>query len=267
MPGTIKVKEVVRRISALMQDNNQQFARMPESEIVDFLNDAQRAIYKFLPAACSRIDAIRLVPGTLQSIESIPAAYCKPGDGSTPAVPVIGSLLLDVVCNMGTAGTTPGKAIRQITEGRELLDALNPNWHTEADTVVTNFMFDPRTPRHFYVTPGAHASTQVWARVAYVAEPLLIPNTGTVGSELYADSGNSSTTISVHDEHVDDLVNYCCARLLMKNAQYSASTGMSVESYASQFTGSINAKATAIMGYNPNLTRLPFAPAPMGAAS
>ncbi len=267
MPGTIKVKEVVRRISALMQDNKPQFARMSEQEIIDFLNDAQRAIYKFLPAACSRIDSIKLKPGTLQSIESIAAADCKPGDGSTPTVPIIGSLLLDVICNMSNSGVTPAKAIRPITEGRELLDAFNPNWHAETGTEVSNFLFDPRMPRHFHVTPGADNSTAVWVRVAYVAEPLLIPNTGTVGGELYADTGSNTTTISVHDEHIDDLVNYCCARLLMKNAQYSASTGMSAEAYASQFTGSINAKATAIMGYNPNLKHLPFAPTPIGAAS
>jgi hypothetical protein len=168
---------------------------------------------------------------------------------------------------MGATGTTPGKPIRPITDGRELLDTINPNWHTDAGTEISNYLFDPRMPRHFHVTPGAHATTPVWVRVAYVAAPLLIPNTGTPGAELYATSGASTTAISVHDEHVDDLVNYTCARLLMKNAQYSASTGMSAEAYGGLFTGSINAKAVAIMGYNPNLKHLPFAPSPMGAAS
>lgn len=267
MPGTITVKEVVRRISALLQDNNPQFTRMPEREIVDFLNDAQRAIFTYLPAACSRIDAIKLVPGTLQSIESIPAANCKPGDGTTPAAPVIGSMLLDVLCNMGATGTTPGKAIRPLTGGRESLDAFNPNWHTEVDTAVSNFLFDPRMPRHFHVTPGVHPTTAVWVRVAMVAQPLPIPNTGSPGSELYGQAGSNTTTITVHDEHVADLVNYTCGRLLMKNAQYGAATGMSVEAFATLFTASINAKAVALMGYNPNLTRLPFAPTPAGAAS
>lgn len=267
MPGTIKVKEVIRRISTLMQDSNPQFARMKEVEIVDYLNDAQRAIYTYLPAACSRLDAIKLAPGTLQSIESIPAANCKPGDGSTPATPVIGSLLLDVICNMGSAGTAPGKAVRPLTEGRELLDAFDPTWHTKTGTEAVNYLFDPRMPRHFHVTPGADAVTPIWVRVAYVAQPLLIPNTGTAGAELYANSGSNTTAISVHDEHVADLVNYCCARLLMKNAQYSAATGMSAEAYGTLFTSSINAKSVAIMNYNPNLKHLPFAPSPMGAAS
>lgn len=267
MAGTIRVKEVVRMVSTLLQDNNPQFARMPEREIIDFLNDAQRAIFKYLPAACSRIDAIKLVPGTLQSIESIPAANCKPGDGSTPAVPVIGSMLLDVMCNMGSDGLTAGNAIRAITDGRDVLDSVDPTWHTQRATVVQNYLFDPRTPRHFHVSPGAHATTAVWVRASYIAQPLTITNTAAAGSEAYADSGSSTVTIGVHDEHVDDLVNYVCARLLMKNAQYGAATGMTVEAFASMFTGAINAKSMALMNYNPNLKHLPFAPSPIGAAT
>jgi hypothetical protein len=267
MAGTITVKEVVRRISVLMQDDSPQFARMTEVEIIDFLNDAQRAVFKFLPAACARIDAVKLAPGTLQSIESIAADSCKPGDGSTPAAPIVGSLFMDVVCNMGSAGLSPGRAIRAMTEGREFMDAFSPNWHAEVGVEVKEYTFDPRMPRHFHVTPGVHPNTPVWVRLAYVAEPLLIANTGAPGSELYLADGNNTTTIGVHDEHIDDLVNYTCARLLMKNAQYGAATGMSVEAFGALFTGSINAKAVAIMGYNPNLKHLPFAPSPIGAAS
>jgi len=267
MPGTIKVREVLRRVSVLLQDNNPQFTRYPETEIVDWLDDAQRAIHTFLPSSCSRVDAVRLVPGTLQSIASIPAAFCKPGDGSTPAVPIIGSMLLDIICNMGSDGLTVGRSIRPITDGREMLDVHDPDWHTKAATALTGYIFDPRMPREFHVTPGVHANTQVWARVSYQATPLLIPNTGTPGSELYAQGGASTTAITVHDDHVADIVNYVCARALMKNAQYSAATGMSAEAFGSLFTGSINARSAAVTGHNPNLKHLPFAPTPMGSAS
>lgn len=267
MPGTIKVKEVLRRVSSMLMDSDPQFTRYTESDMVDCLNDAQRAIYKYLPAACSRIDALRLAPGTLQSIEAILAANCKPGDGSTPAAPIIGSLLLDVICNMGAEGTAPGKAIRPITDGRESLDALDPLWHTKVGTELGSFLFDPRTPRQFHVLPGVHASTPVWARVAYVAAPLAIPNTGTPGAPVYHAAGSSEVTISVHDEHIDDIADYCCARLLMRNTQFSSATGMTSAGFVALFTASINAKATTIMGYNPNLKRLPFAPAPVGAAT
>lgn len=265
MAGTITVREVLRRVSVLLQDNDPQFSRQPETELVDWLNDAQRAIYTFLPSACSRIDAIRLTPGTLQSIESIPVAYCKPGDGSTPIVEVVGAMLLDVVCNMGEDGVTHGAAVRAITDGREVLDTLVPNWHTAKDVTIINWVYDPRTPRRFYVYPGAHATTPVWVRIALVAEPVVIANTGTPGAELYPASGSSTVKISVHDEHVDDLVNYCCARALMKNAQFSTATNAGA--FTQMFMGSINAKSQALLGYNPNLKHLPFAPAPIGSAS
>jgi hypothetical protein len=266
MAGTILVKDAIWRISSLLQDVSPQFTRWPEKEIVNWLNDAHLAITKFLPAASSRVDAIKLVPGTRQSIESIAAASCKPGDGSTPAAAILGTQVLDVIRNMGADGLTPGNSIRLLTDGREVMDSLNPGWHSITGTAVTGYMYDPRMPRYFYVTPGVPATPDKWAEVAYTAQPIAIPNTGTAGSELYLVSGVSTTKISVNDEHIDDLVNYVCARAFMKNATFSAN-GPAAANYTALFTGSLNAKVTALTGNNPNLQRLPFAPEPIGAAS
>ena len=265
--ATIKVREALRRCSALLLDDAPQYVRYTETEMVDALNDAQSAVHKYLPSACARVDAIRLVPGSLQSIGAIPAAFCKPGDGSTPAEPIAGSLLNDVICNMGAVGTTPGRAIRLVSDGRESLDAIDPNWRTSSATEIKSFVFDPRTPRHFEVSPPVHASTQVWARVSYVAQPLQIPNTGTPGSELYLAGGANNALLTVHDEHIDDIVYYVCGRMLMKNAQFTGANGMTAATFVSLFTGSINAKAQLISGYNPNLKTLPFAPEPIGRAA
>ena len=266
MAGTILVKDAVWRISVLLNDASPQFARWTEKEIVNWLNDANMAIAKFLPAASSRVDAIKLVPGTRQSIESIAAANCKPGDGSVPAVAIQGTQVLDVIRNMGADGLTPGNAIRLITDGREAMDAQSPGWHAITGAAVSGYMYDPRMPRYFYVTPGVPTTTDKWAEVAYTAQPIAIPNTGTVGAELYLVGGASVAKISVSDEHIDDLVNYTCARALMKNASFAAN-GLSAASYTALFTGSLNAKVMALTGNNPNLQRLPFAPEPIGAAS
>lgn len=266
MAGTILVKDAIWRISTLLQDVSPQFARWPEKEIVNWLNDAHLAITKFLPAASSRVDAIKLAPGTRQSIEAITAANCKPGDGSTPAATILGTQVLDVIRNMGADGLTPGNAIRLLTDGREVMDSQNPGWHAITGTAVSGYMYDPRMPRYFYVTPGVPATPDKWAEVAFTAQPIAIPNTGTAGSELYLVSGNSTTKISVNDEHIDDLVNYSCARAFMKNASFAAN-GPAAANYTSLFTGSLNAKVMALTGNNPNLQRLPFAPEPIGAAS
>jgi hypothetical protein len=263
MAGTTYVRDAIWRIAGLLQDVSPQYTRWPETEIVNWLNDAHLAITKFLPAACSRIDAVKLKTGTRQSIETILAADCKPGDGSTPAVPILGTQVLDVIRNMGADGLTPGKSIRLITDGREVLDTQSPTWHTVTASAVAQFVFDPRMPRYFYVYPGVTGT--VWVEVAYTAQPIKIPNTGTLGSELYKVDGSNTFTIQVADEHIDDLVNYVCARAYMKNAQFG--NGNSAAAFSGMFVNSLNAKVTALTGNSPNLQRLPFAPEPIGQAS
>ena len=265
MAATTRVKDVMWRVSGLLQDVAPQFNRWPETELVNWLNDAQLAITKFLPAAVSRIDAIRLKPGTRQSIETIAAVDCIPGDGTTPVVPIYGVALLDVPRNMGANGATAGNAIPQPVD-RRILDTQRANWHTVSGAVVNQITYDPRTPRHFYVQPAVPASPAVWVEVAYIAQPLQIPNTGTPGAELYTYAGSNAATISVGDEHVDDLVNYICARSYMKNADF-AGNDAKASGFSALFVNSLNAKVAAITGNNPNLQRLPLAIEPLGQAS
>jgi hypothetical protein len=265
MPGTILVREALRRVSKLLQDISPQFINYPEQEAVDALNDAHLAIAKFLPSAASRVDAVKLVPGTQQSIETILAASCKPGDGSTPAAPIYGVSLLGVRRNMGADGLTPGRIIRVVDQ--EVLDAQDADWHlaARAKTAVQVYTYDPLTPLYFSVSPPVHASTAVWVTVAYNAQPIRIPNTGTPGAELYLADGASSATIQIRDEFIDDLVNYVVARANMKDAEWA--DGNKASYFAGLFLGSINAKVQVLTGTNPNLKRLPMAPEPIGAAA
>lgn len=251
MAATTKVKDVVRRISVLMQDTSPQYQRWPEHEIINWLNDGQVAIAKFLPLACSRVDAIKLAAGTRQSIAAIAVADCKPGDGSTPTAPIYGKQLLNPRRNMGADGLTPGSAIRVVE--RDVLDSQDPDWHTRTGSVVRSLVFDPQTPRYFYVSPGVTGS--VWAELAYTADPIAIPAGGAPGSELYLFAGASTATISVDDEFVDDLVNYVVARANMAEKKW-ADKG-AADKHSALFLGSLNAKVAAVMGANPNLTTLP----------
>lgn len=263
MASTIKVKDVLHRISVALQDVSPQFDGWPERELVEWFDDAQMAITKFLPSSCSRLDAFKLKPGTRQSIEAIAAADCKPGDGSTPSGTIYGKQLIDLRRNMGADGLTPGKAIR--VGDRRRKDVQSPMWHTVTGTVVLQFFFDPQTPRYFYVSPAVPASPAVWVEGAFTAQPARIPNTGTAGSELYLWDGANTTVISIDDEHVDDIVNYVLARARMKDIADNK-TG-EASAYTALFTASINAKASALTGHNPNLKRLPMVAEPAAAAS
>lgn len=266
MAGTILVREALRRASNLLNDLvPAQFQRHTERDCVDYLNDAALAIVKYLLTAGSRLDAVKLKPGTRQSIETIAAADCKPGDGSVPAVPILGINLLRVVRNMGAGGLTPGRAIRIVDQ--KMLDAQDPDWHaaSRAKTVVSGFTYDPALPRYFFVTPPVHATTAVWIDLAYNAQPLKVPAGGAPGSEVYLSGGSNAAPIPLPDEYIDDLVNYVVARAKMQNTEWADPIG--AQFFAGLFLNALNGKVAAVSGANPNLKRLPFAPEPIGAAA
>ena len=251
MAAITLVKDVLYRVSVQLHDLSPQFNRWTSRELVSWLSDGQRAIAKYVPTSCSRVDAIKLQPGTKQSIDSVTAANIVPGDGSS-AVDVQGNALQSVLRNMGSDGNTPGKAIRIID--RETLDVSDPNWHTATGTAVSQYVYDPRTPKIFYVSPGVPANGNVWAEISWLTDPVAIDPAGS-----YAWDGNNTTVISIDDKFTDDLVNYILARAYMKDAE-AASNASIAASAAQMFVTSINAQAAAITGVNPNLRALPFAP-------
>jgi hypothetical protein len=254
MPS-ILVKDALFRVSTQLQDIAPQFTRWTERELVNWVNDGQRAIGKYLAFSCARVDAVKLRPGTKQSIELIAADDIKPGDGSAPAA-VRGNYLNDVPRNMGADGLTPGRAVRMVS--RELLDAQNPDWHSYVGSgKVDQFVYDPRTPKVFYVTPAVGVAP-TWVEVSFIADPLEIPNTGTEAAPLYRADGASMAVISIDDKYIDDLLNYVLARAYMKEVDFAASQP-NVAAYTAMFLSSINAQAQAMTGNNPNLTALPFA--------
>ena len=262
MPSML-IKDVLFRVSTQLQDVAPQFTGWTERELVDWLNDAQKAIAKYMPFACVRVDAIKLKTGTMQSIETIASADIKPGDGSAP-VKVFGNFLNDITRNMGVDGLTPGRAVQVIS--REVMDASNPNWHSAVTkNRVDEYTFDIRTPKVFYVSPPIGA-TAVWVEASFMADPVLIPNTGTDIAPLYGMDGASVATITVDDKYTDDLVNYVLARCQFKDADWAMAPG-SAASYMQLFVTSINSQVQAITGNNPNLKTLPFSPQYPAAAS
>jgi hypothetical protein len=263
MASTELVKDVLWRVSLILQDHNPQYQKWSERELVHWLNDAQVAITKFLPSACSRYISRRLRPGSKQSIDTIAPADYRDENGGTPSQPLYGTLLIDVPRNMGANGQTPGRVVRLVD--RKTLDSQTENWHTITGTEVTNFTFDPRAPKDFYVTPAVPASPAVWVEMVLTAQPLKIPAGGPPGSPIYHVGGASTQTITISDEYLDDLVHYVVARAHMKEAEFGDPA--KAVAYTQMFTGSLNAKVTAITGVNPNLQRLPLAVEPLGAAS
>ncbi len=251
MASSLLVKDVLWRACVLLQDAAPQFQYWTEAELVNWLNDAQDAIAKYLPAQCSRLDTLKLKPGTRQSIDTITPANCKNQDGQAPAANIYGNRFLAPVRNMGADGLTPGRAVRMVD--RDVLDTQDPDWHTRTGNSINSVVFDELTPRNFWVTPGA--GPNVWLEISYMAQPTRIPAGGAPSAEIYKVDGNSNTTIGISDENLEELVDYVVARASMKATKYSDSGKAAFHS--ARFLGSINTRVTVATGVNPNLRILP----------
>lgn len=250
MLATTLIRTVVWRLSVLLGDTDPQFGRWPEDELLAWLQEAEGVLFKFLPSAGSRLDGFKLEPGTRQSIALIQPGRLKPGTGITPTMPVLGDTLLGAVRNLGEDGLTPGRAIRTID--RDAIDGVDPMWHTRTGPFVTGLVYDPSTPRDFYVTPGVPAGASRWIEIAYTAQPPAYP---TANPGAYGKNGSASGTIGVRDEHVSDLIDYAMARAHQKDAKH-ADEGLMVM-HTQRFLASLNAKVLAETGTNPNLRMLP----------
>lgn len=253
MASTALVKDVLWRVSVLAGDTAPQFQRFPEVELVDWLRDAQVAIAKYLPSACSRTDAIKLVPGSKQSIDIVAAANCIPGDGVALTAPLYGIELYSVVRNMGADGLTIGKSCNDVD--RSDLDNFDEDWHTKTGTSVQVYMFDERIPTTFYVSPAIPATPAMYAEIAWTALPKVIPAGGAPGAEVYLASGASTQTITIPDKFVDDIVNYMAARAQMKDAKFAEASKSQM--FGTLFGNSMIAQAKALTGVNPNIQTLP----------
>lgn len=251
MASTTLVRHALERVSDQLQDLDPQFERWTQASLVHALNDGQRVLGKYLPNSCARVDAIKLVPGTKQSIELVSAARLLPGDGSTP-VDTHGNRLIGAgFRNMGANGTTPGRAIRPVE--RVVLDQADPLWHTKTGRPVTQITYDPQTPKVFYVSPGVPASGgDVWIEIPWLPDPNPIPLDGD-----YSASGSDATLLSVDDRYVDDVVNYVIARAYMKDADVGASMQLA-GSFSQMFVSSINTQAVAAGLPDPKLRVLPI---------
>lgn len=259
--GTILVREIFRQASFLLEDTAPQFHRFVQRDMIDALNDAQRMLATYIPPSCSRVDVLRLVAGVRQSIAAILPVDVLAGDGIAPDLPVRGTLLLDPIRNMGPDGVTPGRPVRAVP--RHLVEAENPNWSLPANagTRVESVMYDPATPKVFFVAPPVPA-TRLWIELSYNALPATIPDAD--GDTDYGVDGDAAATIGVGDEYATDCVNYVVARMNMQDQQWA--NPAKAAAFASMVLSSVNARAEALTGHNPNLKWLPFAPSPAGVA-
>ncbi|TFH41834.1 MAG: hypothetical protein E4H01_14335, partial [Lysobacterales bacterium] len=155
------VRSILNRASALL--NDEEHVRWEESELLEWLNDGQRAVAKGPSTDAYVLRAnITTVTGTVQTL---------PADAIR---------LVDVVKDVST-----GASVHQTDYA--LVDALASTWRAAATGVAENFFYDERNPKQFEVYPPQASGRSI--EVVYNAQPGNATISGNIIiSDMYADS-------------------------------------------------------------------------------
>ena len=217
----IPAQSVIRRCVETLQDNTS--IRWPVSELVRYLNDAQREVILYRPDAAVTNASVPLVTGSRQNL------------------PVGGTKLVEVVRN--SAGTK--RAVRMVN--REVLDAQLPGWHAQTGvTEILHYMYDPREPRVFYVYPPA-AATGAAVDLSYASMPTDIaePSEGALYTSV---TGN----LGVPDIYGNAVQDYVLYRAYTKDSEYAGNAARAQAHYGAFANAlGVEVKATLAVGPNP----------------
>lgn len=218
---TVTVQSVIDRAQTILQDTTG--IRWPVvTELVLFVNDAQREIALLKPDASAVNTTVTLATGTKQDI------------------PSAGNRLLRVVRNMSAAsGGTGKRSVRLVS--REILDAQTPDWHDPTvsgdaahTAVIKHYIYDEQNPRNFYVYPGVAGNSYV--EIIYSANPTTV-----------AQSGN----LSIPDIFANAVTDYVLFRAYTKDAEYAGNNQRATTHY-NLFIASVTGKGQIDAVTSPN---------------
>jgi hypothetical protein len=154
-------RSILNRSAALL--NDEEHVRWAEAELLEWLNDGQRAIARG-PATDVYVlrDNVSAVAGTVQSLPSNAIR------------------LVDVVRDVSS-----GNAIQQ--SDYAIVDALSSAWRAASAGTAENYFYDERNPLEFEVYPPQSGGEAI--EVVYNAQPGNALITGNIViSDMYADA-------------------------------------------------------------------------------
>ena len=218
----VTVQSVIDRVQAVLQDTTG--VRWPvTSELVLWINDAQREIALLKPDASAVNTTVTLATGTKQEI---------PSDGNR---------LLKVIRNMSASSGGAGKRAIRLVD-LSVLDSQTPDWHDPATTgdaahtnTVKHYSYEESNPRNFYVYPGV--SGNAYVELVYSANPATV---------------TQSDNLSIPDIFANAIMNYVLYMAYMKDAEF-AGNQQRAGSHYQLFTASITGKGQIDAITNPNI--------------
>lgn len=214
----MKVSDLITRARSLLNDEDLNQYRWQDSELIAWLNDAQRAVAILRPDSCPDTKVVTLAAGTKQTI------------------PEENFRLLDIVRNVD-AGGLPGRTVSIIE--RETLDLFDPYWHkAKPKSEARHFTYDERTPTVYFVYPPVTAGAQVEAVFSKYPEKV---------ETLDDDLGLPET-------YFDATLNYLLFRAYSKDTEFTANPQVA-GAYLAAFNGVMGVKTLKANAFSPVMNR------------
>lgn len=203
----ITAKSILQRV--VMQLVDETSIRWTVTELIRYLNDAQREVIVYRPDATATHQTIQLSAGARQTM---------PGNAYK---------LLEVYRNIG------GSTVRLIDQN--LLDAQVPDWYNGAQsTTIKHYMYDTRDIGVFYVYPPAAVGAQIETLIA--AKPTEFAEVNNLDSV--------TGVISVNELFANALVDYVLYRAAAKDSEY-ANNATRAQAFYSAFQNAVTVEASA----------------------
>lgn len=217
---------VIDRAQRILNDTTA--VRWLAADLLDWLNEGQKAAVRIAPEAYTVTANMQLATGVRQNLTAMAVV-------ATTEVPL---RLIEVVRNVTDATGFPAlRGVRLVN--RRALDQVNPDWPTDtAAALVENYMFDSRNPKEFMVYPPQPAAGQGFVEVVYSAEP--------------ADLSADTDPIVLDDSYAPALVDYIVYRAVSTDAEYGDNPAK-VAQHFNQFMSALNQKS----GIDPSVEPLP----------
>ena len=193
--ATVIVGSILERANILL--NDQGFIRWPKQELLNYYNDAAKAIVLVRPDAHTKHVDFSCAAGTKQSL---------PSDALR---------LIDVVRNFN------GSVIRYVP--RKALDDSYPEWHTSATaTKVSAFTYDERDPKIFFLYPGPAAAVKVDVVYSVAPQSKTLAEVEDAANPAIAD---------LDDIYINPLIDFIMYRAFLKDSEYAANANRSQGHY------------------------------------
>jgi hypothetical protein len=203
------------------EDTDQTTRRWTETEMLGWAKDAEEQVASLKPDSYPVVEAVALSAGSQQSL------------------PSNAMQLIDVLCNMGTDGSTRGDVVEVVE--KNLMNAINPGWMSDtANTTVTHVVYDSkRTPKLFWVYPKSPGTNYL-----EIITGKLPDNSSKVISD----------TILIPDEYSNAMLHYIIAMCFAKDIDIPNSAQRS-NTHLNVFLDLLGRKEATEEIYHPMKTR------------